>query len=201
MPRLSALQKYIVWYGLDNFEKKCPCVISSKLPFIFIYGGLYCSTAIGIRAKDGVVLAVEKLVTSKLYEHGANKRIFNIDKHIGMCIAGLLADARAVVEIARDEAVNYRNQYRSPVPLKVCNLSFPWRDLFFSLQMWMFRAICPKRCDSRSKISSHKPSLRSYVLMRLGKSEPGSCQWEVRHVNGAYIFYTDFTDSLAPIAF
>lgn len=80
---------------------------------------LQCSTAIGIRAKDGVVLAVEKLVTSKLYEHGANKRIFNIDKHIGMCIAGLLADARAVVERARDEAVNYRNQYRSPVPLKV----------------------------------------------------------------------------------
>lgn len=76
-------------------------------------------TAIGIRAKDGVVLAVEKLVTSKLFEHGANKRIFSIDKHIGMCIAGLLADARAVVEIARDEAVNYRNQYRSPVPLKV----------------------------------------------------------------------------------
>ena len=77
-------------------------------------------TAIGIRAKDGVVLAVEKLVTSKLYEFGANKRIFNIDKHIGMCIAGLLADARAVVEIARDEAANYRNQYRSPIPLKVC---------------------------------------------------------------------------------
>ena len=66
------------------------------------------------------MLAVEKLVTSKLYEFGANKRIFNIDRHIGMCIAGLLADARAVVEIARDEAANYRNQYRSPIPLKVC---------------------------------------------------------------------------------
>lgn len=78
-----------------------------------------CRTAVGIRGKDGVVLAVEKLVTSKLLEYGANKRIFNIDKHIGMCIAGLLADARAVVEIAREEAVNYRNQYRSPVPLKV----------------------------------------------------------------------------------
>lgn len=75
-------------------------------------------TAIGIRGKDGVVLAVEKLVTSKLFEYGANKRVFNIDKHIGMCVAGLLADARAVVDIARDEAVNYRNQYRSPVPLK-----------------------------------------------------------------------------------
>jgi hypothetical protein len=27
---------------------------------------------------------VEKLVTSKLYEPGANKRIFNIDKNAGM---------------------------------------------------------------------------------------------------------------------
>ena len=40
-------------------------------------------TAIGIRGKDGVVMGVEKLVTSKLYEQGANKRLFNIDTHIG----------------------------------------------------------------------------------------------------------------------
>ena len=38
----------------------------------------------GVIAKDGVVFGVEKLVKSKLYEHGANKRIFNIDHHIGM---------------------------------------------------------------------------------------------------------------------
>ncbi|CAB1331172.1 unnamed protein product [Coregonus sp. 'balchen'] len=35
------------------------------------------STAIGIRCKDGVVFGVEKLVLSKLYEQGSNKRIFN----------------------------------------------------------------------------------------------------------------------------
>ena len=40
-------------------------------------------TAVGIRGKDGVVMGVEKLVTSKLYEQGANKRLFNIDRHIG----------------------------------------------------------------------------------------------------------------------
>jgi hypothetical protein len=39
---------------------------------------------IGLRGKDGVVFAVEKLVTSKLYEPGANRRIFNIDKNTGM---------------------------------------------------------------------------------------------------------------------
>ena len=41
-------------------------------------------TAVGIVCKDGVVLAVEKIVTSKLYEPGVNKRIFIIDQHIGM---------------------------------------------------------------------------------------------------------------------
>lgn len=75
-------------------------------------------TAIGIRGKDGIVFGVEKLVTSKLYETGANKRIFNIDKHIGMAVAGLLADARQIVETARDEATNYKFNYGSPIPLK-----------------------------------------------------------------------------------
>ena len=44
-----------------------------------------CSrTIVGIRGKDGVVFGVEKLVLSKLYEYGANKRIMHIDNHIGM---------------------------------------------------------------------------------------------------------------------
>ena len=41
-------------------------------------------TAIGIRVKDGVVLAVEKLVQSKLLVPGANRRIQNVDRHIGI---------------------------------------------------------------------------------------------------------------------
>ncbi|ELT91222.1 hypothetical protein CAPTEDRAFT_161186 [Capitella teleta] len=75
-------------------------------------------TAIAIRGKDGVVFAVEKLVQSKLYERGANKRIFNVDKHIGMGIAGLIADARQIVDIAREEAVNYRTNYGSSIPCR-----------------------------------------------------------------------------------
>ena len=41
-------------------------------------------TAIGLRVKDGVVLAVEKLVHSKLLVPEANRRIQTIDRHIGM---------------------------------------------------------------------------------------------------------------------
>ena len=45
-------------------------------------------TAVGIRCKDGVVFGVEKLITAKLYESSSTKRIFNVDRHIGMAVAG-----------------------------------------------------------------------------------------------------------------
>lgn len=41
-------------------------------------------TAIGIRCKDGVVLALEKIITSKLLKPGANKRIASVDRNFGM---------------------------------------------------------------------------------------------------------------------
>ena len=98
------------------------------------------STAVALRGKDGVVFAVEKLVTSKLYEVGANRRIFNIDRHVGMvcikdkscmylncfkyvsffqAVAGLLADSRQIVETTKTEAANYRSEYGNDIPLKV----------------------------------------------------------------------------------
>jgi 20S proteasome subunit alpha 7 len=41
-------------------------------------------TAIALRVKDGVVLAVEKLVHSKLLVPAANRRVQTIDRHIGL---------------------------------------------------------------------------------------------------------------------
>lgn len=38
----------------------------------------------GIRCKDGVVLALEKLVTSKLLKPNANKRIATVDRNMGI---------------------------------------------------------------------------------------------------------------------
>ncbi|XP_012284579.1 proteasome subunit alpha type-3 [Orussus abietinus] len=78
-------------------------------------------TVIGLRGKDGIVFAVEKLVTSKLYQPGANKRIFNVDQHVGMAVSGLISDARQIVETARSEAASYRTQYGIGIPLKYLN--------------------------------------------------------------------------------
>ncbi|KAJ3360412.1 putative proteasome subunit alpha type-7 [Kappamyces sp. JEL0680] len=40
-------------------------------------------TCIGIKCIDGIVLAHEKLITSKLLVPGSNNRIQTIDRHIG----------------------------------------------------------------------------------------------------------------------
>ncbi|KIK96957.1 hypothetical protein PAXRUDRAFT_10488 [Paxillus rubicundulus Ve08.2h10] len=68
-------------------------------------------TAIGLRVKDGVVLAVEKLVHSKLLVPGANRRIQTIDRHIGMATAGLLADGRNISNRARSESASIRKTW------------------------------------------------------------------------------------------
>lgn len=59
-----------------------------KRPFTHVFLSLNVCvsyrTAIGIRVKDGVVLAVEKLIQSKLLVPGANRRIQNVDRHVGI---------------------------------------------------------------------------------------------------------------------
>ncbi|KAI6105696.1 20S proteasome subunit [Pisolithus sp. B1] len=75
-------------------------------------------TAIGLRVKDGIVLAVERLIHSKLLVPGANRRIQAVDRHIGMATAGLLADGRNVANRARDESSQIRTLWREPPTVK-----------------------------------------------------------------------------------
>jgi len=72
-----------------------------------------------LRVKDGVVLAVEKLVLSKMLEPGTNRRIHTVDKHVGLAVAGLVADGRQLVKRGQAEAHNYRSFYGDSIPAKV----------------------------------------------------------------------------------
>lgn len=72
-------------------------------------------TSIGIRCKDGVILAVEKIITSKLLKKGANKRIATVDRNFGVAFSGLIPDGRHFVSRARDEASSWRSLYKSPI--------------------------------------------------------------------------------------
>jgi 20S proteasome subunit alpha 5 len=62
------------------------------------------STAIGIQTKEGVVLGVEKRVTSSLLEPRSIEKIMEIDAHIGCAMSGLTADARTMIDHARVES-------------------------------------------------------------------------------------------------
>ncbi|KAG7007081.1 proteasome subunit alpha type-7 [Physcia stellaris] len=73
-------------------------------------------TSIGIRCKDGVILAVEKIITSKLLKKGANKRISTVDRNFGVAFSGLIPDGRHFVSRAREEASSWRSLYKSPIP-------------------------------------------------------------------------------------
>ncbi|MFN2434217.1 MAG: archaeal proteasome endopeptidase complex subunit alpha [Nitrososphaeraceae archaeon] len=70
--------------------------------------------AIGIKTKDGVVLAVEEKAR-KLQVSDNTQKIFQIDDHIGVAAAGYIPDARAEVDHARFFAQSNRLIYDEPV--------------------------------------------------------------------------------------
>ncbi len=77
------------------------------------------TTAAGIKATDGVVLLVDKRITSSLIEAESIEKIFQIDKHIGIATSGLVADARALVDRARVEAQINMVTYDEPIGVEV----------------------------------------------------------------------------------
>ncbi len=76
------------------------------------------TTAVGIKAKDGVVLIVDKRVSSKLLEASSIEKIFKIDEHIGVASSGLVGDARALVDRARVECQINRVSYDEPIEVE-----------------------------------------------------------------------------------
>jgi len=65
------------------------------------------STAIGIQTNEGVVLVVEKRLTSKLIVPSSIEKVFEIDTHVGCAMSGLIADARTMIDRARVEAQSH----------------------------------------------------------------------------------------------
>merc|ERR1712241_911397 len=69
------------------------------------------STAIGITTPEGVVLAVEKRITSPLIIPSSIEKIVEIDSHLACVMSGLIADAKTLIDKARVEAQNHWFSY------------------------------------------------------------------------------------------
>lgn len=73
------------------------------------------SAAIGLRSKTHVVLGCVNKAQSELSSH--QRKIFKVDDHIGVAIAGLTADGRVLSRYMRSECINYSFTYESSLPV------------------------------------------------------------------------------------
>jgi len=93
------------------------------------------TTTIGVVCKDGVILASDTRVTMGYFvAHKQGKKVYRIDDHIGMTIAGSVADAQKVIDIITANAQLYRINLNRPMPISsaarmTSNLLFSARGL------------------------------------------------------------------------
>lgn len=73
------------------------------------------STAIGLVCSDGVVLITDKRIIEKLIVADSVEKIFEIDKHMIAAAAGIVSDARVLLERAQLKAQQHRVTYDAPI--------------------------------------------------------------------------------------
>jgi proteasome beta subunit len=99
------------------------------------------TTTIGVVCKDGVILASDTRVTMGYYvAHKAGKKVYKIDDHLGITIAGTVADAQKVVDILTANAKLYKINMNRPMPVSsaarlVANLLFSARYIPLATQV------------------------------------------------------------------
>jgi len=73
-------------------------------------------TALGIKAKNGVVIATDATLTTSLIEASSVNKINVLNKSAGMTYAGLQADTRVLVSRGRKKAQAYYQTYHETQP-------------------------------------------------------------------------------------
>ena len=77
------------------------------------------TTALGMIYDEGVMLAIDKNVESRLLKGESIEKIFSIDDHIAIATSGLIADARRLIDNARVAAQQERYTYNEPIDVEI----------------------------------------------------------------------------------
>ncbi|MCX6710137.1 MAG: archaeal proteasome endopeptidase complex subunit alpha [Candidatus Woesearchaeota archaeon] len=85
------------------------------------------STAIGITYKNGVLLLTDKRITDDLVIADSVEKIWIIDDHLLATAAGIISDARVLIDRAQVKAQQHKVTYDSPIDVlsvvkDICNL-------------------------------------------------------------------------------
>ena len=76
------------------------------------------TTTMGLVCRDGIVLGTDTRATMGTFvAHKHAKKVYPIDEHVAMTIAGGVADAQSVVEILRANSKLYKFEKGLPIPI------------------------------------------------------------------------------------
>lgn len=77
------------------------------------------TTTVGVTSRDACVLATDHRATAgRLVSHTDTQKLFQIDRHLGMTIAGLVGDAQDLVRTLTAEARMYQMRHGRPIPVR-----------------------------------------------------------------------------------
>ena len=80
----------------------------------------HSGAAVGLLAgENAAVLAAEKRITSKLLDATrSSERLYQVDDHVGVAVAGITADANILINALRLSAQRYTFRYQEPMPIE-----------------------------------------------------------------------------------
>ena len=139
--------------------------------------------AIAVKSQNDVCICAQIKIPSKLMDANSIDKIFQVDDHIGVAIAGLHADSRALINYARVQAQSFRLTYDEPVRLNLLAKSIA--DM--AQQYSQFGGIRPFGCAlffigidaSGTQIFTTSPSgiYRSFKAYALGSGEAAAREY------------------------
>jgi len=88
----------------------------------------HAGASLGILATNGIVLAAERKIVSKLLDNEKkSEKMYKLDDHICCSVAGITADANILIQYARVASQRYMYAYQENIPVEnlvkeVCNI-------------------------------------------------------------------------------
>jgi len=77
------------------------------------------TTTVGLVCRDGVILGADRRATSGFYiAHPHVKKLYRLDDHIAATIAGVVADAQQIMEIAASNIKLYKYRVNRPITVR-----------------------------------------------------------------------------------
>lgn len=99
------------------------------------------TTTVGLVCSDGIIMASDRRATMGYFIASKDvQKVFQIDDHLSMTVAGSVADAQAIVRLMQAECKLYRLKHGRPMTVKnasslLSNLMFQYKWFPFFVQL------------------------------------------------------------------